>query len=214
MFAGADVDIDRTTTEMLDGLHDSSNDRVWTDFDERYRPILIGFGRSLGLTDADAADIAQDAITRFVIEYREGKYDRDRGRLRSWLIGIVRYRVLELRRKKSVRKEAHGVTRMQELPSQREMTQMWARQHEAEVYRRAVVKLKETSKTDENTLRAFELLMERQMAPALVAEELGMSIDDVYRAKSRVAQRLRSIVEEYRTLYSEAGDEDGDDDFE
>ncbi len=211
------MDIDRTTTEMLDGLHDSSNERVWTDFDDRYRPILIGFGRSLGLSDADAADLAQDAITRFVIEYREGKYDRERGRLRSWLIGIVRYRVLELRRKKGVRKEAHGVTRAAELPSKREMTQMFERQHEAEIYRRAVEKLKATSKTDEHTVRAFELLMERQMAPKLVAEELGMSIDDVYRAKSRVAQRLRAIVEEIRVLYSVDGggdDEDEGDEFE
>ncbi len=204
------MDYDRTTTAMLEGLHDAGNERVWSDFDERYRPILIGFARSLGLSDADAADLAQDALTRFVEEYREGKYDRERGRLRSWLIGIVRYRVLELRRKKGVRREAHGVTRAQELPSDRQMTVLWQRQHEAEIYRRAVEQLKDTSRTDEHTLRAFELLMERQMPPKVVAEELGMSIEDVYRAKSRVAQRLRTIIEELQQLYTDAG-EDGDD---
>lgn len=201
------MDYDRTTTAMLEGLHDSGNERVWTEFDERYRPILIGFARSLGLRDADAADLAQDAITRFVIEYREGKYDRERGRLRSWLIGIVRYRVLEMRRKQGVRREAHGVTRAQELPSDRQLTALWQKEHEAEIYRRAVQRLKESSKTDEHTRRAFELLMERQMAPKLVAEELGMSIEDVYRAKSRVAQRLRAIIDELEKIYSEDGDD-------
>lgn len=205
------MDIDRTTTQMLDGLADESNQHVWTQFDERYRPILIGFARSLGLSDADAADIAQDAVTRFIIEYREGKYDRSRGRLRSWLIGIVRYRVLELRRKRASRREAHGVSRAEDLPSEHEMTRLWEHQHEQELYRRAVIKLKETSRTDEHTLRAFELLVERQMPPKSVAEELHMSIDDVYRAKSRVAQRLRAIIDELTALYTDdgPGDDDG-----
>ena len=196
------MDLDRTTTQMLEGLHDQSNDQVWTEFDQRYRPILIGFARSLGLSQADAADVAQDAITRFVIEYREGKYDRERGRLRSWLIGIVRYRVLEARRKQGVRREAHGVTRAEALPNEKEMTALWEQEHERVIYQRAVEKLKTESHTDEHTLRAFELLLERQMPPKLVAEELGMSVDDVYRAKSRVAQRLRAIIEDLQRLYS------------
>ena len=199
------MDINRTTTAMLDGLHDPSNDRVWIEFDERYRPILIGFARSLGLRDADAADVAQDALARFVVEYREGKYERDRGRLRSWLIGIVRYRVLEMRRKSAIRREAHGVTHAADLPNAHEMTQLWQQEHEKEIYRRAVERFKETSRTDEHTFRAFTLLVERQMPPKLVAEELGMSIEDVYRAKSRVAQRLRAIVQEFEALYSEDG---------
>lgn len=202
------MDIDRTTTAMLEGLNDSSNERVWSAFDERYRPILIGFARSLGLPDADAADVAQDAIARFVVEYRAGKYDRDRGRLRSWLIGIVRYRVLEMRRKKAVRREAHGVTHAADLPNEHEMTRLWEQEHEKEIYRRAVEQLKETSRTDEQTLLAFTMLVERQMPPRLVAEELGMNIEDVYRAKSRVAQRLRTIVAELQSLYSEDGPAD------
>ncbi len=204
---------------MLDGLADERNDAVWTQFDERYRPILIGFARSLGLPADDAADVAQEALTRFVVEFRAGKYDRDRGRLRSWLIGIVRYRVLELRRKRAIRREAHGVTRAADLEDESELTRLWEREHEAEIYRRAVERLKETSRTDPTTLRAFELLVERQMSPQQVADELGVSVGDVYRAKSRVAQRLRAIVEEIQRLYTEtepdpgAGPEANDDSF-
>jgi RNA polymerase sigma factor (sigma-70 family) len=201
----AAVDPDRTTTQMLEGLADEQNDDVWSRFDERYRPILIGFARSLGLPADDAADVAQDALTTFVVEYRQGKYDRSRGRLRSWLIGIVRYRVLELRRKRAVRREAHGVTHAADLPGEGEMTRLWEQQHEAEIYRRAVEQLKETSRTDPTTLRAFELLVERQLTPQQVADELEISVEDAYRAKSRVAQRLRAIVDELQRLYSDDG---------
>ena len=79
-----------TTTVLLDGLYDPANSVVWRQFDQRYRPIIIGFARRLGLTDDDAADIAQETLVRFVKEYRAGKYDRTRGRLRTWIIAMVR----------------------------------------------------------------------------------------------------------------------------
>jgi len=70
-----------TTTALLDGLHDPANEEVWREFDTRYRPIILGFAVKLGLSDEDAADVAQDTLARFVQEYRAGRYDRTRGRL-------------------------------------------------------------------------------------------------------------------------------------
>ncbi len=67
------MDINRTTTAMLDALHDAGNADVWEQFDRRYRPILIGFARNLGLTDQDSADIAQETLARFLSEYRNGR---------------------------------------------------------------------------------------------------------------------------------------------
>ena len=83
------LDITRTTTVLLEGLHDASNDAVWGEFDRRYRPVVFGFARRLGLDDADAADVAQETLTRFLEEYRRGVYDRERGRLRSWLVTLT-----------------------------------------------------------------------------------------------------------------------------
>ena len=42
-----------TTTELLAGLHESDGP-AWEEFDLRYRPILVGFLRKMGLNDADA----------------------------------------------------------------------------------------------------------------------------------------------------------------
>ena len=55
-----------TTTAMLEGLRDPGNETVWRDFDERYRPVLIGFAQRLGLTAADAEDAAQETLLAFM----------------------------------------------------------------------------------------------------------------------------------------------------
>ena len=47
-----------TTTVLLEGLLDSGNEAVWREFDARYRPIIVGFARTLGLDPDDAADVA------------------------------------------------------------------------------------------------------------------------------------------------------------
>lgn len=62
------TDPTRTTTALLDGLVDPANAEVWDEFDRRYRPIIVGFAARLGLADADAADVAQDVLTRFLGE--------------------------------------------------------------------------------------------------------------------------------------------------
>ena len=97
-----------TSTLLLAGLADSNNSVVWEEFDARYRPIVFGYARRLGLSEEEAADAAQDAMVRFVQEYRLGKYDRARGRLRSWLIGIVKARAIDVLRAKARRREARG----------------------------------------------------------------------------------------------------------
>ena len=109
------MDLDRTTTALLNGLFDPRNAAAWEAFDRRYRPILIGFVRNCGVKQTDAAEIAQETIVRFVEEYREGKYDRSRGRLGAWLVTIARYRVLDMRRKAGTAKVERGESAMIDL---------------------------------------------------------------------------------------------------
>ena len=97
----------RTTTALLEALLDPADDEVWQDFDRRYRPILIAFAQRLGLPDEDAA---QDTLTRFVRSYREGKYDRDRGRLRSWIIGIARHCIYDIHQHRATNPKRGGNT--------------------------------------------------------------------------------------------------------
>jgi len=118
-------DLMTTTTGLLAGLHEPGNHTAWTEFDRRYRPILVGFLRRMGLNDTDAADVAQETLARFVQDYRQRKYDREQGRLRSWLIGIARCRLADMRRAAGRRREWRGESAMEALPDDVDVDSAW-----------------------------------------------------------------------------------------
>jgi RNA polymerase sigma-70 factor (ECF subfamily) len=197
------IDVTRTTTALLDGLHEPGNEQVWAELDARYRPILVAFARRLGLGDADAADVAQEAMLRFLQEYRDGHYDRERGRLRSWLLSIARTRVAAVYRRR--RAPARGDSALGALPDDATLSEIWESERRAVILREALERLRTTTRTSDRNIRTFELLVVRRMPAASVAKELGISVDDVYVAKSRVAERLRRIIEELERAYDETG---------
>lgn len=186
---------------MLDGLHDSQNDQVWSAFARRYGPILVGFARRLGLNETDASEVAQETLVRFVEEYRAGKYDRSRGRLRSWLLSIARTRAASVFRQRSVRGERAGITALVDLSDEHTLTQIWQTERRQVILRTALSELRTGTKTNKKTIEAFELLVHGGCPPGVVAEQLGMSIEDVYRAKSRVSQKLREIISRLEAEY-------------
>lgn len=189
------IDVTRTTTVLLEGLHDAGNESVWQEFDTRYRPIVEAFARRLGLRDADAADVAQETMVQFLGEYQDGKYDRERGRLRSWLMGIARFKIAGVYRKRASKREARGDSAMMNLEDDARLTLIWDDERRAVVLRAAMEELRTTTKASDRTVRAFEMLIMHQVPVATVAEEMNMSAQEVYLAKSRMAKRLREIVE-------------------
>ena len=193
----------RTTTALLNNLHDSDNEAAWREFDDRYRPILIGFARRLGMGEADAVDVAQETMVQFIKEYREGKYDRDRGRLRSWLLGIARYRVAGVYRKRATSRINRGESAITDMPRDEEFEEAWDTERRMTILRAALVQLRSTTKIADKTVRAFEMVALQQQPTAEVATELDMTENDVYLAKSRVASKLRELVAALEKVYDE-----------
>ena len=191
----------RTTTAMLDDLLDPANELVWQQFDERYRPILIAFARRLDLQPEDAADAAQETLRRFALPYRDGRYERERGRLRSWLVGIARNCILDLRHQAGARPEPQSMTAIGRLPDDAQLTTIWDDERDREILRQALDALHTETKIDPRTVGAFELVAVRQRPPSAVAAELNMSLNDIYLAKHRCLRRLRVLVDELTTAF-------------
>lgn len=192
-----------TTTALLDGLHDHTNAAAWEAFDARYRPIILAYARRLGLNMDEAADVAQETLFHFIREYREGKYERTRGRLRSWIVGIVKYRVADRYRAKAARKEKRGESAIVTLPDDSELSDIWENERRAELLRRALKELHETTRTSDRSFQAFEEFAMKGRPAAAVAAELGVSAQDVYVVKNRMADRLREILTRLEVLYDE-----------
>jgi len=194
-----------TTTLLLQSLLDAGNTEVWQEFDARYRPIIIGVARRLGLSPEDAADSAQETLAQFVRDYRGGRYDRDRGRLRAWLIGIARHRILDLQRARARQRDKGGHTELADVPDEARLSEIWEVEHERMILCRAMSELREGTRTSPNTLRAFEMLVIEERPAEHVATECGMQVAEVYRIKHRLTKRLREIVERLNRVYEAAG---------
>ncbi|MFN0135010.1 MAG: RNA polymerase sigma factor [Phycisphaerae bacterium] len=192
-----------TTTVLLDGLHDSANHAAWMVFQERYVPIMQALARRLGLHEADAADVTQEALVRFLTEYRAGRFNRERGRLRAWLVTILRYRVADRHRAMWTNRTVMGGSAVERLPADDELESAWEAEQRQVLLQLAFQRLREDSRLAEQTIRAFERLVLDERSVAEVAAEFGMTPNDVYVAKSRVLERLRSSMAELDRLYAD-----------
>ena len=191
-----------TTTVLLNGLHDPANAEAWATFDARYRPVVVGFARRLGLGDADAADVAQETMARFVQQYREGRYDRDRGRLRTWLIAVARSRIADVWRSAN-RRAAGPIEHADVLDDEARLTLVWEEERRRRMLDEAMARLRTTTKTEPKTIEAFQRLVLGESDAATVAAQLDMSTEDVYRAKNRIAERLRGIIDEMERAWED-----------
>jgi RNA polymerase sigma factor (sigma-70 family) len=190
-----------TTTALLDGLHDQSNRAAWSEFDRRYRPILIAFLHRMGLGEADAADAAQETLTCFVQDYRAGKYDRRQGRLRSWLIGIARCRMIDQQRDRVRRRELRGESVLNSISDDAEVDSLWEAEERRYIFEQALRDLRQSTRFNERTVQAFERVVLRHEPVEQVAGELGLTAQEIYNAKNRVVDRLRELVSHYETSF-------------
>lgn len=193
--------VTKTTTALLEGLFDLQNAVAWREFDDRFRPIVVGVATRFGLEPADAADVAQETITQFVRDYRAGKYDRTRGRLRSWVIGIARHRVAELHRARAGRREQRGQSAIVTLPEESHFGELWDAECRQATLVAALRELAASSKVSERTLDAFRMHVLDDETPERVAEKLGTTVRAVYLAKHRCLARLRVVMDGIRDAY-------------
>jgi DNA-directed RNA polymerase specialized sigma24 family protein len=89
------------------------------------------------------------------------------------------------------------------MPDEPALRSIWADERDREILSRALLVLREESAMDERTLNAFELVAIRGVPPDEVAKECGMSVDQVYVARSRATKRLRRIVEDLTAAFEE-----------
>lgn len=183
-----------TNTLLLAGLADPENDAIWREFHERYQPILVAFARRFGLTDDQAQDATQEALLRFVQEYRAGRYERSRGRLRSWIFAIARARILDQRRKRGRSDAWRGDSALANTPADDELEAAWEEEWRRAILRQGILELRTGTNTDPKTIRTFELLALEERTPQEVAELVGSTVNAVYVAKHRALDRLRAIL--------------------
>lgn len=187
-----------TTSTILTDLADFTNRQAWERFVHRFRDPIGRFGRQMGLSEADAEEAAQDTLLAFAESFRNGQYDRAKGRLSRWLFGIA-YRQLLARRRSAFRRRSVALQTeesgfLDQIPGEADAQQWWEQEWEQAMLELCLHRVRQ--EVEPPTMRAFELVMRGGRTPAEAAKELGIPTKAVYNAKFRVLKRLRALRRE------------------
>jgi len=188
-----------TTTQALEELKISNDSAVWDKFTESFRPVVINFAKKLGLSNEDAEDAAQETMLVFIKAFREGKYNKEKGRLRDWLFGVARRVILNLRRNRPLEQliadKNTGTSYWDLIEDDRNVKLSWQAEWRQMVLTNCLEQAKK--EFDSRIFKAFEMNALEQKAIDEVARNLEMSKNAVYIAKSRVLSRLRQLEQQF-----------------
>ena len=82
-----------TRSSVLKAVADTENEAAWARFFDLYAGFVFSIARSKGLKDEEADDIVQVVFTDLARMMPTFKYDRTKGKFRSYLMGLVYWRV-------------------------------------------------------------------------------------------------------------------------
>lgn len=176
-----------TPPSLLARLRQSPEREAWERFVEMYTPLFFAWTRRLGLDDHESADLVQDLFTVLVEQMPLFNYDRQRS-FRAWLKTILLNRWRNHARRRLAQRLVHHD--LNEIAAE---NQALPELEEAE-YRQYVVSralaLMQAEFQPATWKACHEFVMCGRSADD-VAKELGISVNAVYLAKSRVLRRLR-----------------------
>ena len=176
-----------TPPSLLQRLHEPANAVGWRRFVDMYSPLLIAWTRKLGIPTHDAADLMQDVFTSLLELLPTFTYQSDRS-FRAWMKTVLVNRWRTWQRRQVVRK-AGGNSQLDYLGKEDDPPAF-----EEDEYRRyLVVKALEIMQNEFQpvTWKACWEYVVGGRDPESIASELGITVNAVYLAKSRVLRKLR-----------------------
>ena len=185
-----------TTSLLLDQLK-RGDDGAWQRLLVRFEAPLRGLALKVGVEPAQAGDVCSESVLALLDGLRTGRYERGKGRLSSWLLGIGRMKALQAidlcRRRRTT---SLGESAADALPALDEqgLDAEWERSWSENIVSLSLAQVR--TEVDATTFAAFEAVVVREEKPDTVAARLGMTSNAVYLAKHRILKRLRALREE------------------
>lgn len=187
-----------TSLSLLARLRQSADRETWNRLVELYAPLVRAWLGRYDVQPSDADDLVQEVLLAVAKDLSSFDHAGRPGAFRSWLRAILANRLRNFWRARGRRPQARGGSDLQRRLEQLEdpasaMSRLWNREHDTHVAGRLLA-LAEPHFSP-NTWQAFRRVALEGARPDAVARELGMSLNAVFIAKSRVLSRLRQEAE-------------------
>lgn len=183
-----------TSLSLLDQLREPQDTVAWGRLHRIYAPLIRKWLTKYDLQDSDADDVTQDVLLAVSKDVANFNHNGRPGAFRAWLKGILANRLRNFWRSRDRRPAASGGSEMDvriaELDDPAsQVTLLWNQEHDQHVLRELLAIVEPQFKPA--TWTAFRKTALEGVKPTVVAEELEISVNAVFIAKSRVLSRLR-----------------------
>lgn len=184
----------QTSITLLNTLQRQNDPTTWDRLVTLYRPLLLIWLNKYDVQASDAEDLAQEVLMAVSKDLATFDHNGRPGAFRTWLRSILVNRLRDFWRARGRRPQASGDSDIERRLSKlddpaSEMSQLWNKQHDIHVAQQLLA-MAEPNFTAE-TWTAFTRVAIDGERPDTVAAELGISLNAVFIAKSRVLSRLR-----------------------
>lgn len=178
--------VNTTSLSLIERLRQPGEEEAWGRLVELYTPLLFFWCRKMGLRQQDAADLVQDVFAVLVQKLPEFCYEPSKS-FRGWLRTILVNKWRDCERRRALAAQVQRPETLARLvdPGQ----DFWEAEYRQYLVGRALELMQ--AEFQPSTWKACWETVVADRPAAEVADELGLSIDAVYTAKSRVLRRLR-----------------------
>jgi RNA polymerase sigma-70 factor (ECF subfamily) len=186
-----------TSASLLERLRSPTDGEAWGRLVALYTPLLEGWLRRERLQPCDIDDLVQEVLGVVVRELPHFEHNRRPGAFRRWLRTILANRLRAHWRERRTRPQGTGdsawLRRLQEWEDPAGgLSRLWDEEHDRHVVRRLLAEVR--TEVAPSTWEAFARVVVGGQDEEAVAAELGLSLNAVFIAKSRVLARLRRLA--------------------
>jgi RNA polymerase sigma-70 factor (ECF subfamily) len=182
-----------TPVSLLERIRGEGGDVSWTRLVEMYQPMIRRWLGQAGVAPTDGDDIAQEVLV--VVLAKLPQFDRQRtGSFRNWLRKVTVNCLRDERKAAGRRRLATADSHLQQMivelaDADSRLSRLWNAEHDQHLLRFLLKEIRGIFQPA--TLEAFTRVVLDERSPDDVAAELGMTVNAVFIAKSRVLAKLR-----------------------
>lgn len=180
-----------TPRSLLVRLADQPEEADWRRWVDLYQPFITRWLGQAGVPSHDAADLSQDVLTAVVKDVSGFQHSERTGAFRKWLRTVVVNRTRGYWRKRNAhpRQAAESAVLDQLEDPASGLSGQWDHEHDVHVTTQLLSALE--GEFAPATWQAFRHQVVGGVKAADVARELGLTVNAVLIAKSRVLRRFR-----------------------
>lgn len=178
-----------TSQSLLQRARDRGDAASWRRLTDLYTPLVRRWVRRAGVGETDLDDVVQEVLTALVRDLPRFEHNRRAGAFRAWLrtITVHRVRTHWQARPPAIAGSPEALAELEDPESP--LSRAWDEEHDRHVLGSLLESIR--LEFQPATWRAFERQVRDGVSPAEVAGEVGLSVNAVLVAKSRVLKRLR-----------------------